>query len=101
MRASQTVDREQADVVDVTGADNFSVRLFFDKKNHLPLLRDPSGALINKAQVQLLRNGQLHATPQTNQRGEARFNKVAPGRDQVHIEAVGFKAQDAWNSACA
>jgi hypothetical protein len=32
------VDGEQADVVDVTGADNFSVRLFFDKKNHLPLL---------------------------------------------------------------
>jgi hypothetical protein len=32
------VDGEQADVVDVTGADNFSVRLYFDKKNHLPLL---------------------------------------------------------------
>ena len=32
------VDGEQADVIDVTGANNFSVRLFFDKKNHLPLL---------------------------------------------------------------
>jgi hypothetical protein len=32
------VEGEQADVVDVTGPDNFSVRLFFDKKNHLPLL---------------------------------------------------------------
>jgi hypothetical protein len=32
------VDGEQADVIDVTGVDNFSVRLFFDKKNHLPLL---------------------------------------------------------------
>ena len=32
------VDGEQADVIDVTGADNFSVRLFFNKKNHLPLL---------------------------------------------------------------
>jgi hypothetical protein len=32
------VDGEQADVVDVSGPDNFSVRLFFDKKNHLPLL---------------------------------------------------------------
>ena len=28
----------QADVVDVTGPDNFSMRIFFDKKNHLPLL---------------------------------------------------------------
>jgi hypothetical protein len=32
------VDGEQADVIDVTGRDKFSVRLFFDKKNHLPLL---------------------------------------------------------------
>jgi hypothetical protein len=32
------VDGEQADVIDVTGPDKFSVRLFFDKKNHLPLL---------------------------------------------------------------
>lgn len=32
------VEGEQADVIDVTGPDNFSVRLFFDKKNHLPLL---------------------------------------------------------------
>lgn len=32
------VDGEQADVIDVTGPENFSVRLFFDKKNHLPLL---------------------------------------------------------------
>lgn len=32
------VDGEQADVIDVTGHDKFSVRIFFDKKNHLPLL---------------------------------------------------------------
>jgi hypothetical protein len=32
------VEGEQADVIDVTGPDKFSVRLFFDKKNHLPLL---------------------------------------------------------------
>lgn len=57
-------------------------------------VKDPSGALINKAQVQLVRNGKPQATAQTNQRGEARFNKVAPGRYQVHIEAVGFKALD-------
>ena len=58
------------------------------------IVKDPSGALINKAQVQLVRNGKPQATAQTNQRGEARFNKVAPGRYQVHIEAAGFKAQD-------
>jgi len=32
------VEGEPADVVDVTGPDKFSVRLFFGKKNHLPLL---------------------------------------------------------------
>ena len=32
------VDGEQADVVDVSGPDKFSVRIFFDQKSHLPLL---------------------------------------------------------------
>lgn len=32
-----------ADVVDVTGPDRFSVRLFFDKKTHLPLLLNYRG----------------------------------------------------------
>ena len=68
---------------------------FFQTNGSLEVVvKDPSGALINKAQVQLLRNGKTEATAQTNQRGEARFNKVAPGRYQVHIEAAGFKAQD-------
>ena len=32
------VEDAQADVVDVTGPDKFSARIFFDKKSHLPLL---------------------------------------------------------------
>jgi len=32
------VEDTQADVLDVNGPDNFSVRIFFDKKSHLPLL---------------------------------------------------------------
>ena len=32
------VDDVPADVIDVSGPDNFSVRIFFDKKSHLPLL---------------------------------------------------------------
>lgn len=32
------VEEHQADVIDVTAADNFSLRIFFDKKSHLPLL---------------------------------------------------------------
>ncbi len=58
------------------------------------VVKDPSGALINKAQVQLIRNGKVQSTAQTNQRGEARFNKLVPGPYQLHIEAAGFKAYD-------
>src|SRR5688500_2743303 len=58
------------------------------------VVKDPSGALINKAQVQLIKNGKIHATDQTNQKGEARFNKLTSGPYQLHIEAAGFKAYD-------
>jgi hypothetical protein len=58
------------------------------------IVKDPTGALINKAQVQLIRNGKSQSLSATNQRGEARFNRVPPGRYQLHVEAPGFKAQD-------
>ena len=32
------VENVQADVLDVSGPDNFTVRIFFDKQSHLPLL---------------------------------------------------------------
>jgi hypothetical protein len=68
-----------------TGPGNASVEV---------VVKDPSGALVNKAQVQLIRNGKSQSLSSTNQRGEARFNKVPAGRYQIHIEAPGFKAQD-------
>ena len=58
------------------------------------VVKDPSGALINKAQVQLLRNGKSQSVVSTNQRGEARFNKIPVGAYQIHIEAPGFKPLD-------
>jgi hypothetical protein len=58
------------------------------------VVKDPTGALINKAQVQLIRNGKSQSLNSTNQRGEVRFNKLPVGRYQVHVEAAGFKAQD-------
>src|SRR4029079_5410836 len=58
------------------------------------VVKDPTGALINKAQVRLLKNGKSQSLSPTNQRGEARFNKVPAGRYQIHVEAPGFKAQD-------
>jgi hypothetical protein len=56
------------------------------------IVKDPSGAVVSKAQVQLVKTGKLQSLVQTNQRGEARFNKVVPGRYQLRIEAAGFKA---------
>jgi hypothetical protein len=55
------------------------------------VVKDPSGALISNAHVQLIKNGKIHATAQTNQRGEVRLNKLIPGPYQLHIEAAGFK----------
>ncbi len=59
------------------------------------VVKDPSGALINKAQVQLIKNGKVQSATQSNQRGEARFNKLVPGPYQLRIEAAGFRAHDA------
>ena len=56
-------------------------------------VKDPSGALINKAVVQLIKNGNVQSTAQTNQRGEARFSKMAPGTYELLVEAAGFKPQ--------
>jgi Carboxypeptidase regulatory-like domain len=58
------------------------------------IVKDPTGALINKAQVQLVKNGKPQSLGSTNQRGEARFNKVPAGRYQLHVEAAGFKTLD-------
>jgi hypothetical protein len=55
------------------------------------IVKDPSGALINKAVVQLIKNGKVQSTAQTNQRGEARFNIVAAGNYDLLVEAAGFK----------
>src|SRR5574338_62208 len=58
------------------------------------VVKDPTGALVNKAQVQLIRNSKSQLLSATNQRGEVRFNKVPNGRYQIHVEAAGFKTQD-------
>ena len=58
------------------------------------VVRDPSGALVSKAQVLLLAAGKQISSTQTNQKGEARFNKIVSGRYQLQVEAPGFKRQD-------
>ena len=55
------------------------------------VVRDPSGALVSKAQVQLLVNNKQQSILQTNQKGEARFNRLQVSQYQIHVEAPGFK----------
>jgi hypothetical protein len=58
------------------------------------VVTDPSGALIHNARVQLVKDGKAESATQTNARGEARLGRIAPGRYQLRVEAVGFKARD-------
>src|SRR5258708_2356187 len=55
------------------------------------VVKDPAGALIHSAVVQLGRAGKSNQAVQTNQKGEARFVHVAPGQYQIQVEAPGFK----------
>lgn len=57
-------------------------------------VRDPSGAVVNNARVQLLKSTKPETIVETNQKGEARFARLAAGTYRLHIEAVGFKGQD-------
>jgi Carboxypeptidase regulatory-like domain len=58
------------------------------------VVKDPTGALIHRAQVELRRNSKTESTTETNQKGEARFNRLKIGRYEARIEAPGFKPRD-------
>jgi hypothetical protein len=58
------------------------------------VIKDPSGALIANAHLQLIKNGKVESSTQTNQKGEARFSRIVIGRSQIHLEAPGFKPRD-------
>lgn len=58
------------------------------------VIKDPSGALIHRAQVELRRNSKTESTAETNQKGEAKFNRLKVGQYQARIEASGFKPRD-------
>jgi hypothetical protein len=58
------------------------------------VIKDPSGALIYRAQVELRRNSKTESIVETNQKGEAKFNRLKVGQYQARIEAPGFKPRD-------
>lgn len=55
------------------------------------VVKDQTGALVHSARLLLTRDGKPEATTQSNQKGEARFTRIAPGLAQLRVEAPGFK----------
>ncbi|MBZ5533694.1 MAG: TonB-dependent receptor [Acidobacteriia bacterium] len=56
-------------------------------------VRDPLGAVVPQAQVELFRDGVHVATVATDAQGNYRFTSIAPGRYQVRAQAPNFAAQ--------
>lgn len=72
------VEGELAEVVDMTGADKFSVRVFFDKKTYLPLLlsyRGPKPRVVTMTRPA----GGSHKPEDINKAREEAEKKIAEG----------------------
>jgi hypothetical protein len=82
------VEDAKADVIDVTGPDNFSVRVFFDKNNHLPLLLSYRGP---KPRVMtLMRQGGERAKPEEIAKAREEAQKKVTAEAPPVPEEVDF-----------
>ena len=74
------VEDAKADVIDVTGPDNFSVRVFFDKTSHLPLLlsyRGPKPRVVTMTR-QAAEKGKAEDIKKIRDDAEKKMNAEAP-----------------------
>ena len=74
------VEDAKADVIDVTGPDNFSVRVFFDKTSHLPLLlsyRGPKPRVVTMTR-QAGEKGKAEDIKKIRDDAEKKMNAEAP-----------------------
>ena len=55
---------------------------------------DETGAAIVDSPVRIWSEKGVDRTVQTSQRGEAVFENLAPGKYAIHVESIGFDAQD-------
>ena len=82
------VEDAQADVIDVSGPDNFSVRVFFDKQTHIPLLlsyRGPKPRIMTMQRPS--RNG---ATPDDIRKAREEAEKRMSSENPPVPEEVDF-----------
>ncbi len=82
------VDDAPADVIDVTGADRFSVRLFFDKKTHLPLLLSYRGP--KPRMLTMTRQGNNNPSPEDLKKAREEAEKKLKAEAPVAPEEVDF-----------
>ena len=80
------VEDVQAEVIDVTAADNFAVRIFFDKKSHLPLLLSYRGP---KPRVMTMTR-QENAKPEDIKKAREEAEKKMQAEGPVAPEEVDF-----------
>ena len=84
------VEGEQADVLDVTGPDNFSARIFFDKKNHLPLLLSYRGPKPRVLTMTRPAGGAPRSPEDVKKAREEAEKKLAAEHPQAPAEEVDF-----------
>ena len=83
------VEDVQADVVDITAPDNFSVRIFFDKKSHLPLLLSYRGP---KPRVMTMtrEGGGARRSPEDIKKAREEMEKKMQAEGPARPEEVDF-----------
>lgn len=82
------VEDAQADVVDVTGPDKFSARIFFDKKTHLPLLLSYRGP--KPRTVMMTREGGGPRSPEDLKKAREEAEKKMQAEAPAVPEVVDF-----------
>lgn len=81
------VEDVQADVIDVSGPDNFSVRIFFDKKNRLPLLLSYRGP---KPRIMTMTRQGTSRSPEDLKKAREEAEKKMHAEAPVAPEEVDF-----------
>jgi len=82
------VEDAQADVIDVSGPDNFAVRVFFDKQSHIPLLLSYRGP---KPRVMTMtRQAGSGGTPEDMKKAREEAMKKMAGENPPASEEVDF-----------
>ena len=82
------VEDAQADVIDVSGPDNFAVRVFFDKQSHIPLLLSYRGP---KPRVMTMtRQAGSGGTPEDMKKAREEAMKKMAGENPPVPEEVDF-----------